>query len=276
MKRLAALALLIVPAACGGGDNTPEPAPANNSPAPVVDREDRVAKATALLEKGKGLLEAGDAKAALPLLEEAAELDQLSWRIQIELAKAYESLRRFAEARGHYVNVAKRAPGADRLAAEDRAAYCSHQLANDAYRAGQYKVALEHVRDGLKLRPTDADMNLLLGYVQQVRGEYAEAEGAFRLAAELFNDARKREALYWLGQALFAQEKYAETVEVYTGLINQRVTSNDIYGWRAYCHAALGNRAEARRDFAKAIEYATSPEKRAEYMDQASKLAEGG
>lgn len=275
MKRLVAFALLLLPAACGGGDNSGVNAPAPN-PAPTPVREDRTAKARELFDKGLALLEGGDARAALPLLEEAVELDALNWQIQFALGQAYEKLRRYAEARGHYVTVSKRAPGADRVAAEDRASYCSHQLANDAYRAGEYKVALEHVRDGLKLRPTDPDMNLLLGYIQQVRQEYADAEGAFRLAAELFSDARKREAQYWLGQAMFAQQKYAETIEVYTQLINQRVTSNDIYGWRGYCHAALGNRAEARRDFAKAIEYASTPEKRQEFMEQASKLAEGG
>lgn len=276
MRRLA-LSLLLPLAACGGAGNTPAPKPAPNQPAAVTrDDSANLKRSRELYDKAQEHFAGGDYLGAVPLLEQACELAPQDWQIQARLGHAYERLRRFAEARSQFMLATKLAEGDDRIELEGRAAHCSHVLADEAYKRGEDKLALEHLRDAVKLRPAEAEISMLLGYVQQRRKEYAEAESAFRLAVDLFTDARRRDAMFWLGQAQFAQEKYEVTLETYTTLINERVTSNDIYGWRAYCHHLLGNRAEARRDFEKAVEYATTPEKRKEYGDAAAALAREG
>lgn len=277
LMRLLALILLLLLAACGGGSSAPPPQPVQNKPVAVSsDNSANLKRARELYDKAQEHFTRGDYVGAVPLLEQACELAPGDWEVQARLGHAYERVRRFAEARAQFMLAAKLAEGDERVELEGRAAHCSHVLADEAYKRGEDKLALEHLRDAVKLRPAEAEISMLLGYVQQRRKEYAEAESAFRLAADLFTDARRRDAMFWLGQAQFAQEKYEETLETYTTLINERVTGNDIYGWRAYCHHLLGNREDARRDFERAVEYATTPEKRKEYGDAAAALAQEG
>jgi Flp pilus assembly protein TadD len=138
------------------------------------------------------------------------------------------------------------------------------------------KLAREHLRDALKLRPADAEMNMLLGYVQHRRKEFAEAEQAFRMASLGFTGARRHEALVWLGQAQFAQENYEQAEYTLSIVINEGVTDHDAYGWRAYARYKLGRNAEARRDFLNAAEHATTAERKQEYLEAAAKLSQDG
>jgi Flp pilus assembly protein TadD len=271
--RHTALILVLFLTACGGGNNAAEsqsaqPAPRDRS-AELSRARDLHARATRLTAEQKPV-------EAIPLLEQAVELAPENASYCADLAKAYLEVRRNAEAREYAMRAAKVAAPAQRDEIQGYAALASHRMASEAYRANEDKLAREHLRDALELRPSDGDLNLLLGYIEFRRKVYDEAEAAFRLAADVTMGAPRREALHWMGQAQFAQEQYEEAASTYTGLINEGVTAHDVYGWRAYCHTQLGRGTEARRDFELAAEYASSPDKRKEYLEAASRIAQDG
>jgi Flp pilus assembly protein TadD len=269
-------ALAVVLAACGG-ENTPE-----NNAQPVVDapsardNSKALARAADLYQQGKELLAAKEFVKAAPLLEKATELAPLEWEYRANLGVAYKEVRRFAEARVELLRAAELAEGAERDRLKGQAAECSSKLAHAAYMIGEDKLAREHLRDALKLRPADAEMNMLLGYVEHRRKAHAEAEQAFRIASQGFAGARRQEALAWMGQAQLAQENYAQADYTLSIVINEGVTDHDVYGWRAYARHKLGRNAEARRDFLNAVEHASTPDKKQEYLDAAAQLSQDG
>ncbi len=271
-------ALVLVVAGCGGGNNADvaNTAPQANDAPPARDNSKALARAADLYQQGKELIAAKEYVKATPLLEEATELAPLEWEYHANLGVAYKEVRRYAEARLELLRAAELTDGAERDRLNGQAAECSSKLAHAAYTIGEDKLAREHLRDALKLRPADAEMNMLLGYVQHRRKEYAEAEQAFRIASQGFTGARRHEALAWLGQAQFAQEKYEQADYTLSIVINEGVTDYDVYGWRAYSRYRLGRNTDARRDFLNAAEHATTPEKRQEYLQAAAQFSQDG
>lgn len=264
--------LLLV--ACGGGDNKAERA--DNSSAVVEqasDRDDDQRRARSLYAQAEGLLRQSEYEAALPLLEESAALAPRDLEIQAMLGRTLNSLGRNAEALAQFEVAVKLASGSERSELRELMAQCSHRLASDAYAAKENRLALEHLHDGLKLRPSDPEMNLLRGFAHYRLEQYAEAEEAFAIAATGFNQPQRYEAHFWWAQSLTYQAKHKEAIDAYSALIEQGVTENDVYGWRGYSYGALGMNVEARRDFISAIEYASSPAKRREYEEQLQLLA---
>jgi Flp pilus assembly protein TadD len=278
VRALVVAAFVVALAGCGGANNTGDAntAPQGIDAPPGRDNSEALARAADLHQQGKGLIAAKEFVKAAPLLEEATELAPLEWEYHANLGVAYKEVRRFAEARLELLRAAELTDGAERDRLRGEAADCSHKLAHAAYMISEDKLAREHLRDALKLRPADAEMNMLLGYVQHRRKEFAEAEQAFRMASLGFTGARRHEALVWLGQAQFAQENYEQAEYTLSIVINEGVTDHDAYGWRAYARYKLGRNAEARRDFLNAAEHATTAERKQEYLEAAGKFSQDG
>lgn len=267
--RYAAILLIAFLAACGGNSEPEKP----NAPKPDVSREDSTQRADSLRDRAKALLQQSNYEAALPLLQEATDLAPQDWQNHAQFGIALEKLKRYAEALSHFEIAAKLAQGQERADLRARIADSHHKLARAAYDAQENKLAIEHLRDGLRLRPAEPEMNLLLGFTHYRLGEFAEAEKAFSVAATGFMQPQRYEAQFWWAQTLTQQQKHEEAVEAYTVLIEQGVTGNDVYGWRAYSKYALGDVGGARRDFVSAVEYASSAAKRSEFSDQLQALS---
>jgi Flp pilus assembly protein TadD len=271
--RLAAFLFIALLAACGKEEPQPA-APVQNSPTamPSPDAE----RARAFYTQAEDHFARRDYTGALPLLEEAAELAPRDWKIHARLGHAYKQLQRYAEARAQFEVAARLTEGNERASLEGRMAVCSYRMARRAYAIGEDKLALEHVRDGLQLRPSDGPLNLMLGYVQIRRAELEEAEHAFLLAADLLAPEFREEAVLWAAHAQYRQEKYVDAVENYTRLIDGGFTGEEVFGWRAYALYSMDRHEDARRDFLRAVEFATSAEKRSEYEQAAGQLTGSG
>lgn len=270
MGRLFAwVGLTVCLTACGGADNgnvTPRPdaqPPANEQPATKHDP----AQAARLKEQAAEKYVDGDASGALELLQRAEPLDPQNSELLAFLARTYEKLRRFEEAREVYLRAAKLVDGKELYNMETGAAHCSELLAHQQYSAGSYDAAAGHIADATALRPDSRESQMLRGYIQMQRGQYDDAAEGFQAALGLSVGAQQYEALSWLGQAQYAARDFAAAADSFTQLIDQGVSGYEAYGWRAYCNLGLQDKEATERDLRQALQRTDNDVKKQEYRD---------
>lgn len=277
MFRLFTLSVFICAlAGCGSGNNgasapatTPGVQPVAND-APAIKRDP--ARAQRLKDDASELYLKGDNSAAADLLEQALPLDPENSELMAFLARAYEKLRRYEEARDLYLRATDFVDGKALFNMQTGAAHCSELIAHEAYTNGRYDEAWTHIQRAVETRADSRETQMLRGYIQMQRRDYADAAEGFQSAVELSVGAQRHDALGWLGQAQYAGRDYESASATYTKLIDEGIEGREAYGWRAYCNLALQDLAATERDFQQALQRTTNDAKKQEYRDALAAL----
>jgi superkiller protein 3 len=272
MKRLA-LVLLLLPAACGGGNNTPEPAPAANQQ-PVDTSAEDLRRAIELRDRAKGYIERGDYSGAADLAEQAVKLAPQEPTVHDQLGYAYEGLRRYDDALAAFTRALELFKGAHTSYTTKHASYCAHRLALAAYDRGDNDAALTYTRRAIELKSGDPVLYMLQGRILTARKEFSASAEAYGAAADFAVGDQVYEALRQKGEAQFHAGEYRPAIETFSRIINDGVEGHEAYGWRAYCWFQIGKKPEAESDFHQAALRTTSDEKRAEYETALKALSE--
>lgn len=135
-----------------------------------------------------------------------------------------------------------------------------HQLANELYHQGKFQLALENINKTLEnmQRP---ESFYLRGVIYETLGDNENAYKDYKKAMEL----DKTDVCYWENLAKISKEleKYAESIEYYTGLMKFHIESQENSSI-ALCnyeigsiYDILGNYEQAKKHYEKAIEFDT-------------------
>ncbi|MEZ5993521.1 MAG: tetratricopeptide repeat protein [Planctomycetota bacterium] len=264
--------------ACGSGNNSVSAPAARSNAEPTTNEAPEVkrdpARAQRLIDDASELYLKGDNSAAAELLERAVPLDPENSELLAFLARTYEKLRRYDEARELYLRAARLVDGKALFNMQTGAAHCSELIAHDDYTNERYDDAWTHIQRAIETRPDSRDTQMLRGYIQMQRHEYADAAEAFQAALGLSVGAQRHDALSWLGQAQYAGRDYESAAATYTKLIEEGVEGREAYGWRAYCNLALQDRVASQRDFQQALQRTQDDAKKQEYRDALRALEE--
>lgn len=260
------------PASNNATVNPPAPAPA---PRKLDDAAARARAAELQKQATEEMRNGGTVKAA-ELLAEAVELAPGNPALHEQFAAACQKLRRFSEAREHFLLAARHATPDERPRLRNLAAECSHSMAVEAYRIKEDKLALEHIRDSLVLRPGHGEAAMLQGWVEFRMKDYAAALASFQLASDVLSGVKRHEAMCWLGQTHYWLKEYATAEATLTTIINEGYTELDVHGWRGYARQQLGNFTGARQDFLQAAQATRDEAKRKEFHEAASKAEAAG
>lgn len=278
MKPALSICLLVSLAAFGCAPKA-NSQPSNQQPTPAPRKvDDTVSKARAadLLKDATAELAAGRTVKAAELLEQAAGLDPDSAEIHEQFAGACQKLRRFSEAREHFLLAARHAPSDRRPRLRNLAAECSHSMAVEAYRINQDKLALEHIRDSQVLRPGHGEAAMLQGWIEFRMKDYSAARVSFQLAADVLSGVKRQEAMCWLGQTQYWLKLYPEAEATLTTIINEGYTELDVHGWRGFTRQELKNFVGAKQDFLQAARSTRDETKRTEYNEAATQAEAAG
>ncbi len=150
-------------------------------PLPVSDAyeqalDDLAIGAIKALTRGVARLQAGDAEAAIVLLEESLRINPRLAETQMHLGVAYLKLDRLEQARAHLERAVDMQSGF---------ALAHYNLGLIAHRRGAYKIASEHFRAALETQPNHFDALLGLGIARMRLGRSGEAVVSLRSAARI-------------------------------------------------------------------------------------------
>src|SRR5687768_8525640 len=157
--------------------------------------------ATALHLRGIIALRAGDAPAAVPLLEKAFKRKPKDPRVALDLGHALLAAGRPEDAAASYRRV---------LAAGVGDASAHFGLARIASRKRDFEQAIEQFQRAIALAPADCDAHLDLGVAFHTLQRFSDAEACHRRAVAL--RPQSAVALYNLGAALQDQGRYEEAL----------------------------------------------------------------
>jgi tetratricopeptide (TPR) repeat protein len=267
MRQWPAFVLLIVFAGCGKEPPAmPGPGPQPAPPAVLSPETTNKRRARELLDEAKSLSARGENVRAAELLEQAVTLDPDAGVLRAWLGRVYRDLRRYDDARQNFARAADMTDDAAIKAEQGGfAAWCSRQLALEDFVAGRYRHALAHLDEADAFSPPDAWEHRLRGRCLLRVNDYDGAAECFRAGAEASDGAARHEALALLGQALYRQERFHESVETLSAVIEAGFTAEEALGWRAYARIQTGDREGAREDFRRAIGHAATLDRRREY-----------
>lgn len=97
----------------------------------------------------------------------------------------------------------------------------------EAYRAGQYDVAVDGFRERVERKPDDPVRQLNLGSALHQTAEYAEAESALQRALDARDRGVKAAALYNLGNNAYHQGRLEDAVEHYKAALDLQPEDED-------------------------------------------------
>lgn len=135
---------------------------------------------------GQVLIRLGRADEALPLLQEAADLDPNRWAYRFNLARAEGLLGRWDKAAQDYTEAARLFPG-------DYATLFN--LGQALHRAGREEEAVAQYRLAIEQKPDDSSFYLALAASEEKLGHAAEAAAAYRRFVEMDPAARQADAV---------------------------------------------------------------------------------
>ena len=143
-------------------------------------------------EQGLALFNAGKYEQAIPYFTKAAELDQNFVQAYVYLGRSYISLGRWGEAIGPLRTAYRISPTETR---KEATSFLSDALVGagiQSFRNGDYKTAIDHLKEGLTLDPGSAKITNELvkawtayGGKLFTQGNYGEAISAFEQALHL-------------------------------------------------------------------------------------------
>jgi Tfp pilus assembly protein PilF len=272
IMRLASCFLACLMLAACGGANKPEPAPQDapvgNTAAPAAVNPN-VAKAAGLVEQGVEKFHDEDFDAALQLFENAADLDPNSADAHAWLADIFNRKGRLSEAKLEYRAAARLSRDAkSQIRLNYLAADVALKLAQQKLKEGHHKLALEQARDALSYNPALTPARGTIAAAQFNLGDFEEAREEYFKFAEESTGAARHEALSWVGQCWMRLRNAAEAEKVFTGLINEGYTANNVFLWRGACRKERKDFKGARTDILQAIEYASSKEMTADLQQE--------
>lgn len=269
--RFASFFLACLLAACGGA-NKPEPTPENvpaGNTAMQPGVNPNIAKAASLVERGVEKFHNEEFDAALQLFENAADLDPGSADAHAWLADIFNRKGRLSEAKLEYRTAARLSRDAkSQTRLNYLAADVALKLAQQKLKEGHHKLALEQARDALSFNPALTAARGTIAAAQFNLGDYEEAREEYFRFAEESTGAARQEALNWVGQCWLRLRDAAEAEKIFTGLINEGYTANNVFFWRGACRKERKDYKAARTDILQAIEYASSKEMTAELQKE--------
>ena len=143
-------------------------------------------------EQGLALFNAGKYEQAIPYFTKAAELDQNYVQAHVYLGRSYISLGRWGEAIGPLRTAYRISPTETR---KEATSFLSDALVGagiQSFRNGDYKTAIDHLKEGLTMDPGSAKITNELvkawtayGGKLFTQGNYGEAISAFEQALHL-------------------------------------------------------------------------------------------
>ena len=148
--------------------------------------ESSPSNAEAYSNAGQVLVRLGRPSEALPLLQQAADLDPNRWAYRFNLARAKGLLGRWELAAQDYAEAATLFPG-------DYATLFN--LGQALHRAGRETEAVERYRQAIELKADDPSFHLALGISEEKLGHAAEAAAAYRRYLAMEPASRQSEAV---------------------------------------------------------------------------------
>jgi len=163
-------------------------------------------------EQGLALFNAGKYEQAIPYFSKAAESDPNYVQAYIYLGRSYISLGRWSEALGPLKTAYRISPTETR---KEATSFLSDALVGagiQSFRSGDYKTAVEHLKEGLTLDPGSA----------KVKDELVKAWTAY--GGKLFTQGNFGEAISAFEQALQLSPGH---LDAYIGLAKSFLKSGD-------------------------------------------------
>jgi tetratricopeptide (TPR) repeat protein len=163
-------------------------------------------------EQGLALFNAGKYEQAIPYFSKAAESDPNYVQAYIYLGRSYISLGRWSEALGPLKTAYRISPAETR---KEATSFLSDALVGagiQSFRNGDYKTAVEHLKEGLTLEPGSA----------KVKDELVKAWTAY--GGKLFTQGNFGEAISAFEQALQLSPGY---LDAYIGLAKSFFKNGD-------------------------------------------------
>lgn len=249
---------------CGGANSGNAPAAANVAPA--VNQAEETAKrvkwAAEALDRAEKAYNALDFAGAAKEAEDSALWDPSNPKPWELLARCEEKQGKQQPARDAYLRAAKLSAGATQTALLERAAKCSQNLADRAFKHGEFKLAQEHAFDALRANAGNAEARRIMADAMLRREQHADARVEYQRIADESTGLTRQENLYWVGICGLYLFEYATAEAVFNGLITEGYQAGDIYLWRGRCRFERKDVEGAKQDFRLAIDFASTPEQR--------------
>ncbi len=179
---------------------------------------------------GVSLLTAGQTRAALPPLQEAARLQATGFESALALAGAYDQLGMTNEAIASAQTVLERASGDTEAQAQAR-----FVIGRGLYLQGDYEGAADQFARVVQVRPGSAAVQLWAGLAQYMQDDFEGATLFYERAVQL--DPNSIEARVNLGAAYLATGRYGDAQSVYQFLVQQNPQDAESHyhlGWAQY------------------------------------------
>ena len=180
---------------------------------------------------GISLLTAGQTRAALAPLEEAARLQEVGIESQLALAGAYDQLGMTSQAVAAAQDVLERSTAAE----TEAQAQARFVIGRGLYLQGDYAGAANQFAMVVQARPGSASAQLWAGLAQYMQEDYEGAALFYERAVQL--DPNSAEARVNLRAAYLASERYGDAESVYGLLVQQNPQDAESHynlGWALY------------------------------------------
>ncbi len=180
---------------------------------------------------GTSLLAAGQPRAALAPLQEAARMQENGIESELALAGTLDQLGMTAEAIASARRVLERSTPSD-TEAQTQARFI---VGRGLYLRGDYAGAEEAFAKVVQARPSSASAQLWAGLAQYMQGDFQSAAQFYERAVQL--DPNSIEARVNLAAAYLASERFGDAAEVYRLLVQQNPQDAESHfnlGWSLY------------------------------------------
>ena len=93
-----------------------------------------------------------------------------------------------------------------------------YSIGDELYKEGKYRKALLEFEKALSATPTDCDTNWAIASCYSELGKADLAEKYYKKALESCNENQKHDLSYNIGNALFDQLKFIDSIQYYEGI----------------------------------------------------------
>jgi tetratricopeptide (TPR) repeat protein len=169
-------------------------------------------------EQGLALFNAGKYEQAIPYFTKAAELDQNYVQAYVYLGRSYISLGRWGEAIGPLKTAYRISPTETRKEASNFLSDALLGAGIQSFMNGDYKTAIDHLKEGLTLDPSSAKIKdeLVKAWVTYggklfTQGNFGEAISAFEQALQL--SPNQLDAYVGLAKSFFRQGDFDKALQ---------------------------------------------------------------
>jgi tetratricopeptide (TPR) repeat protein len=169
-------------------------------------------------EKGLALFNAGNYEQAVPHFMKATELEPEFGRAYLYLGRSYLNLRRWLDAIPPLRTAYRLSPTETKKEALDILMDALLAAATDAFKRGNFRGALSHLREGLALSPQSAPfqnqlVDSLIGFGGQLlsQGKFGEAISAYTEVIDL--SPNQFDAYLGLAKAFFKQGNVMQALQ---------------------------------------------------------------